>query len=624
VLEAAAVDPFEKQVVVEPEHRPAPYDDVRLESGPAEDRRHFLLRVTPQVACPVVPVRPLLWSRGDGADQPTAGREHPRELGKCAVVVRYVLHRLCAGDACESLAGKWKPCDIGDDRQHAVSETCGLGAIAENAKRKRRQVGGHHDPALASQGERKRSHAGRAFEVETGTRGDFSQPFGETPLTVRVPRPEELGVSAPLSLSHRCRIAILQLCEPLRRRSLGGGASDLTSIQHQTLLLLGLLPSPPMPEVLQPEWIDTAEGVRQAADLVAASGRLALDTEADSMHSYFHKVCLIQVTADGRHMVIDPLKLEADDLQPLWRMVADPAFPVLMHGSDYDFRVLDRDYGARIHGLQDTQIMALLLGEEKTGLAALLEKEMDIRLDKRHQRADWGRRPLTRSQVAYAAADTAYLGELVKVLRARLEDLGRWSWAVEEFQSLELVRYSPPESDPVAFERIKGARALRGEARDRLFTLHGWRDQMARALDVPPFKVLGNRQLLLLSENPPGDLVALGEVEGLGPRAVRRWGNDLLQAVGHPRGAPERVRLQRPPNPTPEVGRRLKNLMAARDAKAKELGLQEGLVCSRSLTDAVALRQPRCSRVADLEESGLRGWRLDVLGVDFLKALAES
>lgn len=379
-----------------------------------------------------------------------------------------------------------------------------------------------------------------------------------------------------------------------------------------------------MPENLCPEWIDTADGVRTAAEVCAEKGQLALDTEADSMHSYFHKVCLIQVTADGRHMVIDPLALSAGDLEPLWRVIADAEVPVLMHGADYDFRVLDRDYGARIRGLQDTQIMAQLLGEEKTGLAALLEKELGVHLDKRHQRADWGRRPLTRSQIAYAAADTAYLRALVERLRGRLEELGRWSWALEEFLGLEQVRHVASEPDPLAFERIKGARALRGEARDRLFTLHRWREGVARTLDVPPFKVLGNRQLMLLSEQAPEDMTALGQVEGIGPRAVRRWGRDLLRAVGRPRSAPERAKLPRPPNPTPDVRRRLKNLMAARDAKAKELGLQEGLVCSRSLADAVAARQPRCSSGTDLKEEGLQGWRLEVLGESFLQALADS
>ena len=163
---------------------------------------------------------------------------------------------------------------------------------------------------------------------------------------------------------------------------------------------------------------------------------------------------------------------------------------------------------------------------------------------------------------------------------------------------------------------------MRGPARDRLFTLHGWRERMAQAMDTPPFKVLGNRQLVLLADDPPADLEALSEIEGIGPRAVRRWGRDLVSATANPNQAPPRVNTPRPPNPPPEVRNRLKKLMAARDARAKGLGLQEGLLCSRSCAEAVAARQPRCSSMSDLKEAGLAGWRLEVLGAAFLEALA--
>ena len=242
---------------------------------------------------------------------------------------------------------------------------------------------------------------------------------------------------------------------------------------------------------LNPIWVDTRAGVDEVAAAARSAGWLALDTEADSLHSYFHKTCLVQVTADNRNFVIDPLAMDSSDLDPLWEVVEDPGIPVLMHGSDYDIRVLDRDYDTRIRGLVDTQAMAQVLGEPKTGLAALLEIEEGVVLDKRHQRADWGQRPLTRSQVAYAAADTAFLGSLAAKLRARLEDLGRWEWAREEFRKLEQVRHNPVEPDPLAFERVKGVRPLRGEDRDRAFTLFQWREAEAQKLDVPPFKVLG-------------------------------------------------------------------------------------------------------------------------------------
>jgi ribonuclease D len=375
---------------------------------------------------------------------------------------------------------------------------------------------------------------------------------------------------------------------------------------------------------LRPLWIDTPDGVREAAARCAAARRIALDTEADSMHSYFHKVCLVQISANGHHMVIDPLAVEPGDLRPLWEVVSDPAVPVLMHGADYDIRILDRDYGVRIAGLQDTQIMAQLLGEEKTGLAALLEKELGVLLDKKYQRADWGRRPLHAGQLAYAAADTAHLGELVDRLTARLRELERWTWAVEEFGKLENVHYTPVDPDPLAFERIKGARGLRGVARDRLFSLHQWRDLCARSGDIPPFKILGNKALLAMAEQPPSDLEELGEVEGVGPRAVRRWGRDLLRLIDRPRRAPARVRPPRPPTPDASERRRLKRMLAARDAKAEELGIQAGLLCSRGVAEMVSSRKPVCTTVQDLSAAGVDGWRLEVFGEDLLKAIAEE
>jgi ribonuclease D len=376
-------------------------------------------------------------------------------------------------------------------------------------------------------------------------------------------------------------------------------------------------------EDLNPIWVDTPEGVREVAAEVEAAESLALDTEADSLHSYFHKVCLIQVTAGGKHYVIDPLALDAGDLAPLWSLVEDPAIPVLMHGSDYDIRVLDRDYETRIRGLVDTQIMAQVLGEAKTGLAALLEKEEGVVLDKRHQRADWGRRPLTRSQVAYAAADTAYLENLATKLRVRLEALGRWDWAVEEFRRLEGVRHRPAEPNPLTFERVKGVRSLRGSARDRAFALFEWREGEAARLDVPPFKVLGNKTLVALAEGAPKQTSELVKVDGIGPRFIRRWGGKVLQTIKRPSDAPQWERTRRQPEPAAAVVRRMKRLAAVRDEVATELALEPGLVCAKACALAVASHTPPCANIDDLRAAGLTGWRLEVLGPGFLATLGE-
>jgi ribonuclease D len=371
----------------------------------------------------------------------------------------------------------------------------------------------------------------------------------------------------------------------------------------------------------RPIWVDTAEGVEDVAAAIRSAGWMALDTEADSLHSYFHKVCLIQVTAGEDDFVVDPLALEDGALGPLWRAVEDRGTPVLMHGADYDIRVLDRDYGVRVRGLVDTQIMAQLLGEPKTGLAAMLEKEAGVVLDKRHQRADWGKRPLTRSQIAYAAADTAHLERLSRRLKKRLEERGRWDWARDEFRKLEQVRHRDPEPDPLAFERVKGVRGLRGRARDRAFTIFDWRDGEARRLDTPPFKVMGNKQLLAIAEAAPSSSSELAALEGIGPRFVRRWGRAVLRCVREPVRAPERRRGPRQPDLPAAVVRRVRRLSTVRDEVAAELGLEPGLVCPRAQILAVASIEPPCSTTDDLGRAGLAGWRVECLGPRFLAAL---
>jgi ribonuclease D len=375
-----------------------------------------------------------------------------------------------------------------------------------------------------------------------------------------------------------------------------------------------------MLDELRPEWIDSADGVSKLAQACASAGRIALDTEADSLHSYFHKVCLIQVSANDTHFIIDPLALDLDGLRPLWTVVADPSVAVVMHGADYDVRVLDRDYEARPTGLEDTQIMAQLLGEPKTGLGALLQLEFGLELDKKHQRADWGRRPLSPELLTYAAADTAHLIPLADRLRSRLEEIGRWPWAEEEFRKLEQVRYEAPVQDPLAFERIKGARSLEGAARDRLHELFRWREREAQRRDLPPFKVLGNRPMLEMALEPPQNLEEMARVGGLGARFVRRWGRTVLLQLHKPRGAPPRRSAPREPQLPATVRRRMKRLAEVRDEIAVELGLQPGLVCPKATVLEIAAAG---TDRAALERSGLMGWRLEVLGDRFVESLKE-
>jgi ribonuclease D len=340
-----------------------------------------------------------------------------------------------------------------------------------------------------------------------------------------------------------------------------------------------------------PQWIAGAGELTGLAQRARRAARVAVDTEADSLHSYFHKVCLIQLSFAGTHALIDPLAVGRVGLAPMAELLADPAVTKLFHGADYDLRVLDRDLGARAVNVRDTQIAAQLLGLPQTGLAPLLAAELGVVLDKGHQRADWGQRPLPPELIAYAVADTAHLESLEARLARRLAELDRLAWWEEECAALEAIRWEAPAADELAFERVKGAGRLRGAARDRLAALYRWREERAAAADTPPFRILRAESMIALASEPPADLAALATVTGVGRGGARRIGADVLRVLAAPPAAPERL-----PRARPVVDRvreaRVKELRTVRDAAAAELRLDAGVLAPRAALEAVVDRRP--------------------------------
>ncbi len=222
---------------------------------------------------------------------------------------------------------------------------------------------------------------------------------------------------------------------------------------------------------------------------------LAIDTEADSMHHYREKVCLLQLTVDGRNWIIDPL---ADlDLEPLIRLLEER--DLLLHGADYDLRLLGRAWRFRPRRVFDTMLAAQLLGWEQFGLAALVRELCAVELPKDFQRADWSRRPLPETLLDYAAADTHYLPRVAAELRRRLEKKGRLPWHAETCARLleATARVRPDEGEPAPDAwRIKGGKHFTGRAAAVLRELWLWRERTARRLDLPPFKIAGADLLL--------------------------------------------------------------------------------------------------------------------------------
>ncbi|MGZ5452398.1 MAG: ribonuclease D, partial [Thermoanaerobaculia bacterium] len=261
------------------------------------------------------------------------------------------------------------------------------------------------------------------------------------------------------------------------------------------------------------KWIDRQDALDHALERVGAHAQIAVDTEADSLHSYFDKVCLIQISLPDEDLIVDPLVRV--DLTRFGAILGDASVTKVFHGGDYDLRILHRDFGFTVRNLIDTSICAQLLGYEGLGLAALLDRHFGLKVNKAHQRADWSMRPLPPDMLAYAAMDTHYLVALAAKLQEELTALGRWEWALEEFSRLENVRHREPSEEDEAWRRMKNMGNLDRRSLAILRNLHGWRDALARKADRPPFKIIGNDALIEIAGKKPADAAELAAIKAV-------------------------------------------------------------------------------------------------------------
>ncbi len=254
---------------------------------------------------------------------------------------------------------------------------------------------------------------------------------------------------------------------------------------------------------------------------------VAVDTESNSFHAYRERVCLIQISTPRRDVIVDPI---AVDVGPLGAVLCDGRETVL-HGADYDVRCLHRDYGWRLPRLFDTMIAARRLGRPQLGLAALVEARFGVRLSKSGQRSDWGRRPLTRAQLAYAALDTHYLLPLAAELRAELGERGLADQAAADFRRTARAESRPRVFDEEGWRRLGGARELDRSGQAVLRALWIAREARAQAEDRPPFKVLGEPSMVEIARRRPGSPEALAAVPGVSPQVLRRMGEAIRAAL---------------------------------------------------------------------------------------------
>ncbi len=372
-----------------------------------------------------------------------------------------------------------------------------------------------------------------------------------------------------------------------------------------------------MPPLPSPELIETDRQLKSLIPRIKHHTRLACDTESNSLYAYQERVCLIQISIPEVDLLIDPLSIS--DLSPLGPILASPKIEKVFHAAEYDLVCLRRDFGFSVAGLFDTRIATRTLGRGQTGLADLLADEFDIQLDKRFQRANWGKRPLTLPLLEYARLDTHYLLSLRDHLALQLEQAGR----MEEYQeAVELLACSPPPPNAdggQGFWGIANARKLAPEQAAVLRELFKLRDRQARRLDRPPFKVMGDATLLAIAQAMPAHKSALEGLPGMNTRQIQRYGDEILAAVARGRQAPHPHHPRGEPTDQAVVAR-YDALRRWRKHVAAERHVESDIILPRDVMWQIARAAPRTPE-ALRQIMDCLPWRLRTYGAAILEAV---
>ena len=365
-----------------------------------------------------------------------------------------------------------------------------------------------------------------------------------------------------------------------------------------------------------PIWVDTASALRELADVLSRQSCIAVDTEANSLHAYRERVCLIQFSTLETDYLVDPLAL--DDMTYLAPIFADAGIEKIFHAAEYDVLGLHRDFDFMFANLFDTMVAARTLGYNAIGLGSMLAEKFGLDVDKHNQKADWAQRPLTASMLDYARLDTHYLVPLRNILEAELRERGRWELAREDFMRCCYINGNSHRETRERWERVDGQSKLDARQQTILNELCIAREKMAERLNRPVFKVMGDHILMEAARTLPqtlDDLAALGMTE----KQIQRSGRMMLEAIQ--RGTT--ARLVRPSESirlSNAVLNRLQRLKSWRKQKAEEMKVESDIILPRTYMHIIAEKNPRTLKALGqvMDEAP---WRLEHFGMEIMNTL---
>ena len=371
------------------------------------------------------------------------------------------------------------------------------------------------------------------------------------------------------------------------------------------------------------KYIDSTEKLTRTLKELSPFKQLAVDTEADSLHRYFEKLCLIQVSTPREDYVIDPLAIS--DLRELMSFLERKS--LILHGGDFDLRILWRFYQFRPQRIFDSLIAAQILGLKSQSLASLVEKYFGVHLSKTNQKADWSRRPLTPSMIEYAGKDVHFLHPLALQLEKELKALERFEWFEESCRDLIEATKVTREVDPSRRWRIKGSHALNERELIFLKEVWEWRETEARHRDRPSFKVMNGDVMIAIAkwrvnhpEQPLQQMPNLPRrmegvtLKNLDQRLEKAW-NLPLESIVEPR-----VKKQFKRRLLEGDRKKLIALKEARQKIAQSLKCDPGILVSNASFETILRHSPKDALALNSLKC-LKNWQFKLLAPPILEIL---
>src|SRR5215212_433160 len=365
-----------------------------------------------------------------------------------------------------------------------------------------------------------------------------------------------------------------------------------------------------------PIWVDHQNALNKMIADLSAQSQVAVDTESNSLHAYREQVCLMQFSTPKTDYILDPFVFE--DLSILGPLFNDPSIEKIFHAAEYDLICLKRDFDFKFSNLFDTMYAARVLGYPFVGLDNVLSEKLGIKMDKRHQKADWAARPLTPSQIDYARFDTHYLFQLRDILEKELKEKGRLQMAREDFARACKVELPKGKVNGTSWKRFSARKDVSTRELTILSELCVFRDQIAEQMNRPAFKVVDDEMLLTIARNLPEKDVDLAGI-GLSAKQIRLWGDDILAATRRGVEAPLVTREQII-RPNEAILKRLEKLKNWRKLVAKETGVESDVILPKIYLGLLAENPPKNmdelkSVMADSP------WRFEQYGKQLLKLI---